>query len=179
MAHQNLQVSTRSRLVVVALVLGTLLGAGLVPAPRVGGDDGALVAVPARIAFAGEDMCDGDPIFTIGKQRLNVIVRLPAWAATKYVSAARPVVVTINAPAGVTSSQIGYTGAFAEQGVIQYTASYNTSAATYHIPVRVVAPDPNGTGTYPVYVTAVSSVQTVNWAGASGRSVTSTIAVPR
>jgi hypothetical protein len=147
---------------VVVLVLGVLLG--------------SLSPLTTTPAGAGLDFCAGDPILRIGSDTLSVVVQIPV-SALAHATPATPVRLTVNVPAGVTSQQIAYTGIVPELVQFQWTQQTNNNSGYYTIAMQVLAPDPFGTGTYPVRVSATSSVDSESTQGVSGQPVPLSIKV--
>lgn len=136
-----------------------------------------LAASPAP-AEAGDDFCAGDPIIAIGSDMLTIIVQIPR-SKLSFVTASNPVVVQVSVPPGVTAQQVSYTGIVPEIVQLIPNQSVNGSSNWYNIPVKVTAPpDPSG-ASYPVIVTATSSIDSATTLGVSGSNIVTPIKVAK
>lgn len=152
----------RARAVATALALSAILGTGVPAATDTVRADG--------------DMCAGDPKFAVGRDTVSIVVSLPKVDAP-LITAANPVVVTINAPSGYTSRQVSYSGPFAETAQFTYTGAGVNANGIAMLNIKVKAPNLAGVAAYPVAVTASSSQETVTVTGTSGTSVNTNLSV--
>lgn len=179
-----------------AAALGLLLGGGAVPVAQPGNTGGEpLLGIPVRVAHAGEDMCEGDPIMQINGQLVQMVVSVPA-TVVPYLSGAKPVDITMFIPKKSSSTDLSgalvsaTSGDASAQAFLQailgpvpervsfVSTKKSVSAKVANISFSVAAPPVPGRSSYPVVVTVRSISDAMSVSGTSAAPVTGAIKIP-